>query len=151
DGLLDRLAAGLRHEQLLSAELSHELRTPLARITAEAELALRRERTSEEYRRVLELVVGNASQLTRTVEALVAAAQQEAGLARGPADVRAAAEAAVEACAGLAQERRVGVTVGPPPGTIRVGVDSEIAERILQPVIENACRYARTSVEVTLR
>ena len=35
---------GLRHEQLLSAELSHELRTPLAAIVTEAELALRRER-----------------------------------------------------------------------------------------------------------
>ena len=44
DGLLDRLAASLRHERRFSAELSHELRTPLARVIAEAELALRRER-----------------------------------------------------------------------------------------------------------
>ena len=44
DGLLDRLAASLRREQRFSAELSHELRTPLARVIAEAELALRRER-----------------------------------------------------------------------------------------------------------
>ena len=35
DGLLDRLAASLRHEQRFSAELSHELRTPLARVLAE--------------------------------------------------------------------------------------------------------------------
>ena len=38
DALLDRVAASLRHEQRLSAELSHELRTPLARIVAEIEL-----------------------------------------------------------------------------------------------------------------
>ena len=38
DALLDRVAASLRHEQRLSAELSHELRTPLARILAEMEL-----------------------------------------------------------------------------------------------------------------
>src|SRR5206468_229964 len=41
DRLLDRLAATLRHEQRLSAELSHELRTPLANIAAQAQFALR--------------------------------------------------------------------------------------------------------------
>ena len=55
DGLLDRLAASLRHEQRFSAELSHELRTPLSRVLAETELALRRERAPEEYRDTLEL------------------------------------------------------------------------------------------------
>ena len=44
DGLLDRLAASLRHERRFSAELSHELRTPLARVRAESELAFRRDR-----------------------------------------------------------------------------------------------------------
>ena len=53
DGLLDRLGASLRHERRFSAELSHELRTPLARIIAEAELALRRQRRAPEYREAL--------------------------------------------------------------------------------------------------
>src|SRR5262249_24951134 len=73
DRLLDRLAASLRREQRFSAELSHELRTPLARVLAETELALRRDRTPAEYKDVLELVHRNAAQLTRTVDALVAA------------------------------------------------------------------------------
>ena len=50
NGLLDRIAASFRREQRFSAELSHELRTPLARVLAESELALRRERTPAEYR-----------------------------------------------------------------------------------------------------
>ncbi|MGZ4200793.1 MAG: HAMP domain-containing protein, partial [Thermoleophilaceae bacterium] len=41
DGLLDRLATTLRHEQRFSAELSHELRTPLANVIAEAQFALK--------------------------------------------------------------------------------------------------------------
>ena len=56
DGLLDRLAASLRREQRFSAEMSHELRTPLAKIRAEGELALRRDRDSGEYRQALETV-----------------------------------------------------------------------------------------------
>ena len=52
--MLERLSASLRHEQRFTAELSHELRTPLAKIAAEGELALRRERTNEAYRESLD-------------------------------------------------------------------------------------------------
>jgi signal transduction histidine kinase len=31
---------------------------------------------------------------------------------------------------------------------VRAGVDEDVVERILQPVVENACRYGRTRVEV---
>src|SRR5206468_1783301 len=65
DALLDRLAASLRRERRFSAELSHELRTPLARLLAESELALARNRQPREYRHVLQLVHRNARQLAR--------------------------------------------------------------------------------------
>ena len=99
DGLLGRIAASLRREQRFSAELSHELRTPVSRIVAEADLALRRERSGSEYRSALEVVLRNAKQVASTIEALVAAAQQEAGLTRGTADAYEAAAKAAEACA----------------------------------------------------
>ena len=35
-----------------------------------------------------------------------------------------------------------------PRQPLRVGVDADLAERILQPVIENACRYGLHSVRV---
>ena len=150
DGLLDRLAASLRHEQRFSAELSHELRTPIARVLAEAELALRRERPPEEYRAALELVHRNAEQLTRIVDALVAAARHEASGARGTADAYAVAAEASEACAGLAAEQRVGVEIEEPENPVRLGIDADLAERILQPVLENACRYGSSSVRVSI-
>jgi signal transduction histidine kinase len=150
DGLLDRLEASLRHEQRFSAELSHELRTPLARLIASAELALRRERTGEEYRTALEDARRAAGSLTRTVDALVAAARVEAGGARGTADALAVADHAAEVWAGLAAERRIELTVVPPSYPVRLGVESELAERILQPLVENACRYGRSFVRISV-
>jgi two-component system, OmpR family, sensor kinase len=150
DGLLDRLSASLRREQTFSAELSHELRTPLSRLSAEVELALRRERTSEEYRAALGVVQRSAQQLARTVDALVAAARQEATSGHGTADAFAVAEEVVGACAGLAAERKLAVEVERPSGPLRVGVDAELAERVLQPVVENACLYSRRRVRITL-
>lgn len=150
DRLLDRLEASLRHEQRFSAELSHELRTPLARLIASAELALRRERTPDEYRTALEDVHRAASHLTRTVDALVAAARLEAGGVRGTADAYAVATLAAEACGGLASERNVELDIERPPHPIRLGVEAELAERILQPLVENACRYGDSRARVSV-
>ena len=143
DGLLGRIEASLRREQRFSAELSHELRTPLARICAESELALRRERRSAEYREALETVLRNARQLSTAVDTLVLVAQQESGLARGRADAYEVLTLCAEGCAHLARERKVEVEVEPQPEQpIHVGVEGDVAVRILQPLLENACRYA---------
>jgi two-component system, OmpR family, sensor kinase len=148
DGLLDRLAASLRHERRFSAELSHELRTPLASVRAESELALKREREPSEYRQALELIQANADQLARTIDALVSAARYEAGGARGTADAQEVAESVARACSALAATRELELRIDRPPHRLRVGVDGDLAERILQPVLENACRYGTTSVNV---
>ena len=150
DGLLDRLAASLRHERRFSAELSHELRTPLARVLAESELALRRERTPQEYQQALELVRRSAQQLARTIDALVAAARYESGGERGTADARAVAEEAVRACGGLASERNLELELSQPSHPLRVGIDPDLAERIIQPVLENACRYGSGHVRISI-
>jgi signal transduction histidine kinase len=150
DGLLDRLAASLRHERRFSAELSHELRTPIARVLAESELALQRNRDPEEYRHALELITRNAAQLARTVDALVAAARYEAGGQRGTADAHTVAADAARACSGLAAERQMDLRIGEPRSPVRVGVDADLAERILQPILENACRYGETKVRVAI-
>ena len=150
DGLLDRLAASLRREQRFSAELSHELRTPLARVMAESELALRHERTTSEYRQALEQINRNASQLTRIVDALLAAARHEAGFDRRTADAHAVAAGAAAACADLASQRRVEFDLNPPQTPIRVAVDADLGERILQPLLDNACRYASSTVFVSI-
>ena len=150
DGLLDRLAASLRHEQRFSAELSHELRTPLARVLAESELALRRDREPDEYRETLELVHRSADQLARTVDALVAAARYEAGGHRGTADAHTVAVGAAEGCGGLATERQIDLEIETPGKPLRVGVDADLAERILQPILENACRYGASRVRVSI-
>lgn len=150
DRLLDRLAASLRHERRFSAELSHELRTPLARILAETELALRRERTPGEYRAALEDVRRNATQVSRIVDSLVAAARHEASSSSGTSDAHAVVVEAVEHCAPLAAERNVVVEIDAPPGALRIGIDGDLAERILEPVVENACRYGRSHVRVRL-
>jgi signal transduction histidine kinase len=145
DTLLDRVAASLRHEQRLSAELSHELRTPLARITGEIELLQRRERATEERAQAYASIGRSARQMSEILETLMAAARADAGLDTGHCDVASVLD-------GIARE-------WPPAGAelsttmadaaVTAGVDGEVVERILAPLLDNARRYARSRVQLT--
>jgi signal transduction histidine kinase len=92
----------------------------------------------------------SAAQLARIVEALLAAARYEAGGERGTAEAGAVAAGAVAACDGLAAERGIALELADPDPPLRVGVDADLGERILQPVIENACKYGRGHVRVSI-
>jgi signal transduction histidine kinase len=147
DGLLDRIAASLRHERRFSGELSHELRTPLSKVIAETELALRRERAPEEYRNALAAALRNAQQVSRIVDTLVAAAQHEANPGRHVADAYAVAREAIDSAC---DDGRVALLSNGRPRAIRLGVEADLAARVLQPVLDNACRYGRSRVTVEL-
>jgi signal transduction histidine kinase len=144
DALMDRVAASLRHEQRLSAELSHELRTPLARITAEVELLQRRERVAEERAGAYTAIGRSAQQMSDILETLMVAARADAGLDTGRCDVAAVLD-------GLASQWPAGVELRTQvaAGALTVGVEREVVERILAPLLDNAHRHARTSVQLT--
>jgi len=143
DELLDRVAASLRHEQRLSAELSHELRTPLARITAEVELLRRRERPAPEREEALAAIARSTDEMSRILETLMTAARADASLPRGRADVAAVLR---ELRAGWDAEAALTVELGDEP--LAVGADPEVLERVLGPLLQNAARHARERVSV---
>jgi signal transduction histidine kinase len=151
DGLLDRVAAGLRHEQRLSAELSHELRTPLSRIVAEIELLARRDRAFDERRESYGSIARSAEQMSGILETLMAAARADAGLDRGRCDLAGALDDLEEAWEPVFSADGVALDVERPARREVVGVDADVLERIVAPVLENARRFARSRVRVVVR
>lgn len=150
DGLLERVAASIRHEQRLTAEISHELRTPLARLRAGAQLASREPGLSTEQREAWAGVVRGADDMARTLDGLLAAARAEADRP-GVSEAGAPAAAAVEACGALAAESGVEMHVEQPGRPARVGAGPELVESALRPLLENACRYGSREVTVSVR
>lgn len=148
DRLLDRVATSLRHEQRFSAELSHELRSPLSSIVAEAQLALRHARSPGEHRAGYEKVLASAEKMRRTLDTLVSAARVELQPTRGRGEASTAMHSAARGCEALARERGIDLSVIDANETVRLGVDNDVAERVLAPLIENACRYGRSFVKV---
>ena len=151
DGLLDRVAAGLRHEQRLSAELSHELRTPLARIVAEIELLDRRDRPFDERRESYGSIARSADQMSGILETLMAAARADAGLDRGRCELGGALDDLGEAWESVMAADGVALDIERPEQREVVGVDADVLARIVAPVLENARRFAHERVGVAVR
>lgn len=148
DSLLARLAASLRHEQRLVAELSHELRTPLAALRAEAELALRRKRSPDQLTEALQAILAQAGRMDSVVEALMTGAEHEAGF-RGSVSARTAASAALDRVHETAERRGVRLSLVRGTADATVAADAELAAQILGPVLDNAIRYGRSFVELS--
>jgi signal transduction histidine kinase len=149
DALLGRLAAGLRHEQRFTAELSHELRTPLSRMRAQAQLALVDDLPADQGE-AWTAVLRSIDEMADTLDALLAGARADARPRPGLADARHAAEVVAERFRPIAAERGVRIAVEATGGGLRAGVDPELLEHLLQPLVDNACRYAETAVTIAV-
>lgn len=145
DGLLDRLAAVLRHERQLSAEISHELRTPLSRMTAEVEL-LQREAHSADTQAGLAAVLTSATQMEQILQTLLATARSESTAPPGRCALGLAVRQATDT---VPVPDRVTVEVIDPSPNATAGVEATVLERIVVPLLHNAARHARTSILVT--
>jgi len=73
----DRLHAAYDGQRRFAGDASHQLRTPLAALLGQVQVALRRDRPPEEYRRVLERVQNEAARLRQIIESLLLLAQPE--------------------------------------------------------------------------
>ncbi len=69
--LLARLHVAFERQRRFSGDASHQLRTPLTVLIGQLQVALRHDRSGDEYRRALGSALGRAEQLARIVEALL--------------------------------------------------------------------------------
>ncbi|MBL7711960.1 MAG: HAMP domain-containing protein [Chitinophagaceae bacterium] len=75
NGMLDRLETSFETQNNFISNASHELNTPLTSIIGEADVALARSRTSEEYVETLRSILEEAEKLDKKTKALLYLAQ----------------------------------------------------------------------------
>lgn len=76
---LDQLRLAFEREKQAAADISHELRTPVAALLATAEVALKKPRGADDYRRSLVECRDIAAQMKAMVERLMALAKLDSG------------------------------------------------------------------------
>jgi two-component system heavy metal sensor histidine kinase CusS len=141
DDMLDRLEDSFTRLSQFSADLAHELRTPLANIRGEAEVALARPRTPNEYQTVIESSVAECERLSGVVDNLLFLARAEAAESKinhSHFDGRAAIERIAAYNEAIAEERRLTITCA---GQGEVYADPVLFGRAVSNLVDNAVHF----------
>jgi heavy metal sensor kinase len=151
NALLGRVEEAFERQRGFTAEASHQLRTPLTALLGQVEVALRRDRDGEEYRRVLGSVRRQADRLRKVVESLLF-------LARADADAGLPERAAVDLGTWLPDHVRTGWAEHPRAADIRVeaapapaDVHPVLLGELVDVLVDNACKYSPPGTPITVR
>jgi two-component system heavy metal sensor histidine kinase CusS len=153
DDMLDRLEDSFTRLSQFSADLAHELRTPLANIRGEAEVALTRLRSPNEYAAVLESSVTECERLSAVIDNLLFLARAEAAESRVNC-VQFEGRAAIERIAAyneaIAEERHLQIICA---GKGEVYADPVLFGRAVSNLVDNAVRFTPDGgrIEISLR
>lgn len=151
--MLDRLDAAFEAQRRFTADASHELRSPLTALRGEVELALRKERSPEEYRRVLESALEEAEQLSAMAEDLLTLARSDAGVIeprRRNVRLGEPVARAMERARSRAEEKQIDLALDGEAEVFGYW-DPDLLERLAANLIENAVKYTTPGGHVRVR
>ncbi|MEP7072184.1 MAG: heavy metal sensor histidine kinase [Verrucomicrobiota bacterium] len=150
DRMIARLDDSFRRLSQFSADLAHELRTPVGNMLGEAQVALTRERSPDEYRGVLESAVTECERLSAIVGNLLFLARAESPQHSAQSERfagRAALEKIVAYYQPVAEEQNVTLSV---EGEADVLADPMLFERAVNNLLENALRFTPAGGNIVL-
>ncbi|MDB5309025.1 MAG: cusS 1 [Gemmataceae bacterium] len=152
NGLLDRLGEAFERERRFAGEASHQLRTPLTGLIGQVEVALRRDRPADEYRRVLETVLAQAGRLRRVVEALLFLARSEADAGLPGLERVDLATWVPDRLRTWADHPRAGdTTFEPAGGPACARIHPDLFGELVDALVDNALKYSRPGTPVVVR
>ena len=149
----ERRVAALKSEFV--ANVSHELKTPLSLIRMFGELLLmNRAQTEDKRKQYLSIIVGESERLTALIENVLDFARVERGnvtydISEG--DLVAVAKRAVEVYRFRAEREGVTLNLETPEPEVIAQIDPRAMELATMNLVDNALKYAKDGVTVTVR
>jgi signal transduction histidine kinase len=149
NSMLGKLEATIERERAFALAAAHELRTPLALLRGQTSLSLRRERTADEYRQVIESVDQTSLEMTGLVESLLALARTNQTLQPSAVNLEDVALEVVESLSDTARARSIKLILetqsAPTHG------DPAALRLLVTNLVSNAIKYGRDGGRVWLR
>jgi heavy metal sensor kinase len=143
NAMIARLERSFAEIRRFTADASHELRTPLAAIRVEAESALDRARTVDDYRAVVGSILEECGRLTRLTDQLLALAREDAGVAHTEPEAVELGElvgGVAETLRPVAESKRLTLATDLAPGVIVRGNPVRLRQMVMN-LIDNAVKY----------
>jgi signal transduction histidine kinase len=150
NGMLDRVEASVDRQRRFVADASHELRSPLTRIRSEIEVDLRHPHTADPIA-TERSVLAETEHLQRIVDDLLLLARHDVTASQPSRSSRLVDldDIVLQEVHRLRSTNGVRVDVRG-VSAAQVRGDADGLTRVVRNLVENACRYARDSVVVTL-
>lgn len=151
NGMLERLDIAFHKIKQFTADASHELRTPVALMRTRAELALRKPRDSEDYKRTVCQLHSELEKTSELIEKLMLLARADSdaeALQFYTADV---SEIVREVCVQgrlLSEAKQIRFCEQLPEGPMSVQCDPQALRRLFLILIDNAVKYTQPAGEI---
>ena len=142
DRMFDRLERSFDSEKRFASDASHELRTPVAIILAECEYARQNAQTVDDYRESLEVVERQGRRMSTLINQLLNITRMDQGtqvISREDADFSELADVVADETV-RASGKVLEVEKDIAPG-VHANVDVGLMSRLVQNLVENACKY----------
>jgi len=141
NAMLARLQDSFSRLTQFSSDLAHDFRTPIGNLLGEAQVALSRSRSAEEYRAIIESSVEELERLARMIESMLFLARADnAQLALHQEEVHLAAEFEKirDYFEPLAQEKSIAIEAS---GEATVYADPSLLRRAISNLVANAISF----------
>ncbi len=141
---VDRMENAFLRQKQFAADASHELRTPLSVILSQSEIALRKERASEEYRTALSAVMETAQKMSATVRKLLTLNRllaDKGALNHEMLDLGAIIEESARLLSPLAELKRVRLQMLRTAGQLPVQGDRAALLELFTNLLDNAIKF----------
>jgi heavy metal sensor kinase len=153
DEMLDRLEDAFDRERQFTTDAAHELKTPLTILRGEIDVAMRKVREVEDYRRTLPSLRDEVERMSRLVDDLLLLARTDAGKAplnTQTVRIAAFAQNIADRFAARAASKSVALKLaGPPDAAIEVDVSR--FSQTMDNLVDNAIAHTPAGGEVTIR
>ncbi len=151
--MLDRLEESFERISRFSADIAHDLRTPVNNIRGEAEVALARARTVNEYRDVLGSCLEEAVRLSELISDLLFLARAESPLAHlhcEPVNVGELLDGVREYYEATAAESGISLITSLGDNPVVAELDRKLVQRAVGNLVSNAVAHTPAGGSVVL-
>jgi two-component system heavy metal sensor histidine kinase CusS len=143
NAMINRLHNSFEEMRRFTADAAHDLRTPVAALRTEVEVCLMAERTSEEYRESLQVVLDEAIHLSRLTSQLLDLSREDHGVPPAgsePVHLESIVKTVVEDFRIPSQQKQITIQMRK-LAPLTVPGDQMRLRRVVMNLLDNAVRY----------
>lgn len=151
NNLLDRLDIAFRRERQFIADVAHEMKTPIATLRSSFEVTLHKERTNDEYKKIIKDSIIETDRLTTTLRDVLDLAWSEVPneTLRSKFDISELMNEMAEIAQKLALKKQITVSHSIISSIQMFGFRERLGRAILN-IIDNAIKYTPQHGKVTI-